>query len=199
MDRKAYRRAGHRNVGDHEGSWPCLTDSRPGRDEGPGDLLRLCTLRHLLATKQRLGTARRSLRAARYATIARSVTGPIDDFVALYSVRKGAPGRRFNSNRANRIRRPVPVLTESGASPDRKGSRNRQGNLALRTEIDPNSAPYDWALCHAGTWIYRNRGYVWVAGTKDITFALSAGSNTVVPRRMCLCIPKTWQARSRST
>ena len=27
-------------------------------------------------------------------------------------------------------------------------------------------AGYDWAVCHTGTWIYRNRGYAWVAGTK---------------------------------
>jgi hypothetical protein len=30
----------------------------------------------------------------------------------------------------------------------------------------PNGAPYDWAVCHAGSWIQRNRHYVWVAGTK---------------------------------
>jgi len=31
----------------------------------------------------------------------------------------------------------------------------------------PNmGAPYDWALCHAGTWIRHNRHYVWVAGHK---------------------------------
>jgi len=36
----------------------------------------------------------------------------------------------------------------------------------LSTEIDPYSAPYGWAVCHAGTWIYRGHGYIWVAGTK---------------------------------
>jgi hypothetical protein len=25
---------------------------------------------------------------------------------------------------------------------------------------------YSWAVCHAGTWLYREHGYVWVAGTK---------------------------------
>ena len=93
------------------------------------DLLRLCTLRYLLAAKQRLGTARRSIRAAQDATIAGSVT---NDFVALHSVRKGAPGRRSNSNRANRIRRPVPLLPKSGTPPDRKGPRDRQGNSPPR-------------------------------------------------------------------
>jgi FecR protein len=39
-------------------------------------------------------------------------------------------------------------------------------DTVLRTEIDPNSAPYYWAVCHAGTWIHREHRYVWVAGTK---------------------------------
>jgi hypothetical protein len=26
--------------------------------------------------------------------------------------------------------------------------------------------PYEWAVCHAGTWIHRRHHYVWVAGTK---------------------------------
>jgi hypothetical protein len=29
-----------------------------------------------------------------------------------------------------------------------------------------SSARYDWALCHAGSWIRHKRHYVWVAGTK---------------------------------
>jgi hypothetical protein len=36
----------------------------------------------------------------------------------------------------------------------------------LRTELDPNGAPYDWAVCHAGSWIHREHRYVWVAGTR---------------------------------
>ena len=36
----------------------------------------------------------------------------------------------------------------------------------LRTEYDWNMRPYDWAVCHAGSWIYRQHRYVWVAGTK---------------------------------
>lgn len=28
----------------------------------------------------------------------------------------------------------------------------------------PAYQPYDWALCHAGSWIYHHRHYVWVAG-----------------------------------
>jgi hypothetical protein len=35
----------------------------------------------------------------------------------------------------------------------------------LRTDTYA-SAPYDWAVCHAGTWIHHDRRYVWVAGTK---------------------------------
>jgi hypothetical protein len=33
-------------------------------------------------------------------------------------------------------------------------------------EPDASLAPYDWALCHAGSWIRRNHRYVWVAGHK---------------------------------
>jgi hypothetical protein len=36
----------------------------------------------------------------------------------------------------------------------------------LRTELDSTGAPYYWAVCHSGSWIYRERRYVWVAGTK---------------------------------
>ncbi len=37
----------------------------------------------------------------------------------------------------------------------------------LRSQLYSNGAPYDWAVCHAGSWIQRNRHYVWVAGTKS--------------------------------
>ncbi|MGA3136479.1 MAG: FecR family protein [Terracidiphilus sp.] len=53
---------------------------------------------------------------------------------------------------------------------------------ALRTQIDRdtitgkervigsawdlNATPYDWAVCHAGSWIHRRHHYVWVAGHK---------------------------------
>jgi|SRR5579871_26405 len=36
----------------------------------------------------------------------------------------------------------------------------------LRTELDSTGAPYDWAVCHSGSWIQREHRYVWVAGTK---------------------------------
>jgi hypothetical protein len=36
----------------------------------------------------------------------------------------------------------------------------------LSTEFDPNAAPYDWAICHTGSWIHREHRYVWVAGTR---------------------------------
>jgi hypothetical protein len=39
-------------------------------------------------------------------------------------------------------------------------------DTVLRTETYLNGAPYDWAVCHAGSWIPHNRHYVWVAGTK---------------------------------
>lgn len=32
------------------------------------------------------------------------------------------------------------------------------------TVIEPNPVPYDWAVCHAGSWTQRNHRYVWVAG-----------------------------------
>jgi hypothetical protein len=56
------------------------------------------------------------------------------------------------------------------------------GAIRYRTERDPTTgkdrlvdmlldsraayAPYDWALCHAGSWIQRHHRYVWVAGHK---------------------------------
>jgi FecR-like protein len=36
----------------------------------------------------------------------------------------------------------------------------------LRSELVPNARPYDWAVCHSGSWIQREHRYVWVAGTK---------------------------------
>jgi FecR protein len=37
----------------------------------------------------------------------------------------------------------------------------------LRTDYDfGGGAPYNWAVCHAGSWIHREHRYVWVAGTK---------------------------------
>jgi hypothetical protein len=59
-------------------------------------------------------------------------------------------------------------------------------DTVLRTELDPYSAPYNWALCHAGTWIYRNRNYVWVAGTKrhhhcPVLWVKYGGSKAYVP------------------
>jgi hypothetical protein len=39
-------------------------------------------------------------------------------------------------------------------------------DTVLSTELDPYGASYDWAVCHAGTWIHREHRYVWVAGEK---------------------------------
>ncbi len=37
----------------------------------------------------------------------------------------------------------------------------------LRTDYDfGGGASYNWAVCHAGSWIHREHRYVWVAGTK---------------------------------
>ena len=40
----------------------------------------------------------------------------------------------------------------------------RQRVIAAYPSI--RTAGYDWTVCHTGTWIYRNRRYAWVAGTK---------------------------------
>jgi hypothetical protein len=39
-------------------------------------------------------------------------------------------------------------------------------DTVLRTDLDPNAAPYDWAVCHTGAWIHRGHRFVWVTGTK---------------------------------
>ena len=36
----------------------------------------------------------------------------------------------------------------------------------IDSAVDPNAAPYDWAVCHAGSWIHRHHHYVWVVGHK---------------------------------
>ncbi len=40
------------------------------------------------------------------------------------------------------------------------------GRQTVMAEADVQSEPYDWAVCHAGSWIRHRRHYVWVAGTK---------------------------------
>jgi hypothetical protein len=37
---------------------------------------------------------------------------------------------------------------------------------AAASPLNLNPAPYDWAVCHAGSWIARNRRYVWVASNR---------------------------------
>jgi hypothetical protein len=59
-------------------------------------------------------------------------------------------------------------------------------DTVLSTELDPNSTPYDWAVCHAGTWIHREHRYVWVAGTKrhhhcPVRWVKYGGSKGYVP------------------
>ena len=36
----------------------------------------------------------------------------------------------------------------------------------LSSTMDVGTDPYDWAVCHAGSWIYRQHRYAWVAGNK---------------------------------
>jgi hypothetical protein len=36
----------------------------------------------------------------------------------------------------------------------------------IDSRLVTNAAPYDWALCHAGTWLYRHNRYAWVVGHK---------------------------------
>jgi len=35
-----------------------------------------------------------------------------------------------------------------------------------RSDIGPASAPWNWAVCHTGSWIHRRHRYVWVSGPK---------------------------------
>jgi hypothetical protein len=48
------------------------------------------------------------------------------------------------------------------------------------------AAPYDWAVCHSGTWIPHGRRYAWVAGTHrhhncPVTWVKYNGSKAFVP------------------
>jgi hypothetical protein len=36
----------------------------------------------------------------------------------------------------------------------------------VNTRLGPNDADWDWAVCHAGSWIHRHHRYTWVAGQK---------------------------------
>jgi hypothetical protein len=36
----------------------------------------------------------------------------------------------------------------------------------LNSAVDLDPYPYNWAVCHAGSWIHRNHRYVWVVGHK---------------------------------
>ncbi|MGA2438673.1 MAG: hypothetical protein ABSF57_09195 [Acidobacteriaceae bacterium] len=46
--------------------------------------------------------------------------------------------------------------------------RNRLTGLVTIVDFDlgSNTPPYFWAVCHSGSWLYRNHAYIWVAGTK---------------------------------
>jgi hypothetical protein len=36
----------------------------------------------------------------------------------------------------------------------------------LSSSLYPAAGPYDWAVCHAGSWIYRRHRYAWVVGNR---------------------------------
>jgi hypothetical protein len=46
--------------------------------------------------------------------------------------------------------------------------RNRLTGLVTIVDFDLgfNTPPYIWAVCHSGSWLYRNHAYIWVTGTK---------------------------------
>src|ERR1039458_4928112 len=45
-------------------------------------------------------------------------------------------------------------------------NRFRSEERVIDSRLDANLLPYDWAMCHAGTWLYRRNRYVWVVGHK---------------------------------
>ena len=53
-------------------------------------------------------------------------------------------------------------------------------------QLDPRALPYNWAVCHAGTWVHRRRHYAWVAGTRKhhhppVHFVKAGHSVAMVP------------------
>jgi hypothetical protein len=80
----------------------------------------------------------------------------------------------------------------------------------LRTELDSTGAPYDWAVCHSGSWIHREHGYVWVAGTKRhqhcpvhwVKYGGTKGYVPIHPHDVVGKLPinmKTWRLRAQRT
>jgi FecR protein len=63
------------------------------------------------------------------------------------------------------------------------------GNITAQTasyQLDPRSLPYNWAVCHAGTWVHRRHHYAWVAGAKKhhhppVHFVKAGRSVAMVP------------------
>jgi len=41
--------------------------------------------------------------------------------------------------------------------------------------LNPSSFPYYWAVCHAGGWIHRGHGYVWLRATSGIIWVPALG------------------------
>jgi hypothetical protein len=55
-----------------------------------------------------------------------------------------------------------PTRIHSVISRDPATGRER----VLYSTMDVGTEPYDWAVCHAGSWIYRQHRYAWVAGNQ---------------------------------
>jgi hypothetical protein len=64
---------------------------------------------------------------------------------------------------------PAPLLRDTffPCAPTRVRSMVARDPITGRQNVvysSMNGMPYDWAVCHAGTWIYRQHRYAWVAG-----------------------------------
>jgi hypothetical protein len=66
---------------------------------------------------------------------------------------------------------PTPVLRDTffPCPPTRVRSLVARDPITGRQNVlysTMNAMPYDWAVCHAGTWVYRQHRYAWVAGER---------------------------------
>ncbi len=139
-----------------------------GRVEWEGNVLRLRSLRNLLGAHERLGRPRLEPTCSRApsSTAAASSSAP-HLLLAAYQVQAAG----FQSASPYGILREDDVFDAFPCSPrfirrliSTDPVTGRETLIAAYPSI--SYAGYDWAVCHTGTWIYRNRGYAWVAGTK---------------------------------
>ena len=56
----------------------------------------------------------------------------------------------------------IPAALRYRVARDPKTGKER----VIDSPLDPGTVPYDWAVCHAGSWIRHNHRYVWVAGSR---------------------------------